>query len=77
MLSNITNYLFGGCQNNISNEKENVNFHEVEEDDWMVIDKLGTFSNLKFFSCFISVLLFNYLSINSTLTLFFNSIINL
>lgn len=41
MLSNITNYLFGGNQNNENAEKENFNFHEVEEDDWMVIDKLG------------------------------------
>lgn len=41
MLSNITNYLFGGNQNNENAETENFNFHEVEEDDWMVIDKLA------------------------------------
>lgn len=43
MLSNITNYLFGGNQNNENAETENFNFHEVEEDDWMVIDKLGLY----------------------------------
>lgn len=25
---------------NDDNSKENVNFHEIEEDDWMVVDKL-------------------------------------
>lgn len=51
MLSNITNYLFGG-QGSATNEKENVNFHEVEDDDWMVVDKLGKYI-LLFFSFFL------------------------
>lgn len=41
MLSNITNYLFGGYQSNAGAEKEDVHFQEVEEDDWTVIDALG------------------------------------
>ena len=42
MLSNITSYLFGAAAGSTSPERENVNFNEVEDDDWMVIDKLGT-----------------------------------
>lgn len=40
MLSNITNYLFGGYQNNDEADKD-VHFQEVEEDDWTVVDTLG------------------------------------
>ncbi len=43
MLSNITGYLFGGSQAYAIDQKENVNFQEFEEDDWMVVDKLGEY----------------------------------
>lgn len=41
MLTSLTNYIFGGNQTNAATEKEDVNFQEIQEGDWTVIDTLG------------------------------------